>query len=88
MESIAGLGIIIMVLAILAVAVLLIFAPLMLYGIFSRQGETNALLRYLADQSCQAPAPSTSKADHFTRTGEMLLPSHPDDSAPTFRTLR
>jgi hypothetical protein len=54
MEAAAGAGILIVIVAILVAGFLLIFAPLMLYGIYSRLGEANGWLRYLADLSVQS----------------------------------
>ena len=85
MESASGVGILSILVTIFAVAVLLIFAPLMLYGIFSRLGEANELLRYLAERSYE------DRPQQPTTAAARPAPSSSDDPsstpAPTFRAL-
>ncbi len=58
MSDLVGVSVLIVaVVSILALGVLLVFAPLMLYGIFARLGEIRDLARYLAEQVHEARKP-------------------------------
>lgn len=57
MDTLNALGLFGIVILTLAAAAVYLLAPLMLYGIYSRLGETNRLLRSLSPHSPQHQAP-------------------------------
>jgi len=66
-------------LAVLALAVAYVLAPFMLYAIYSRIGETNDLLRYMAERG-QVPAPTPAASTSREPEPDVM-------AAPTFRQL-
>ncbi len=49
----------VVIVAVLAIATLWVIAPLMLYAIYTRIGETNELLRYIAARQSDHTAEKT-----------------------------
>lgn len=89
MNSAPGDGIVILTVlvavALLVLGIMVFLAPLLIYR---RLGETNDLLRYLADHAYRQQTHGTSSSNDFSKTGEMVLPARPGDSSPTFRPLK